>query len=261
MSIALATPWNPRGELSRFVRLHSELLQVYAQIVITLPPDAAADVVDRLKSMERVQPIVTKAWPEGRYLALKSTLDTGADHIHYADFDRLLRWVETRPDEWRRTVQAVTQSHCLVIGRTKHAWATHPQAMQQTEAMSNAVISNLVGLELDLSAGSKGFSRAAVETLMANTQPQRAMGADSEWIIILHRAGFKVETMLVDGLDWETADRHQEAVADAQTQRVLAAEYDAVADNWQMRVGVAAEIIEVGLEAMSRPLKLIEREN
>lgn len=260
MTIALASPWNPRGELARFERLHSAFAPVYDQIVITLPPDVDAGVVNTLESMNGVQPVVTKAWPEGRYLALKEVMNTGADHIHYADFDRLLRWVETCPDEWRRTVRAVQQSDCLVIGRSERAWNTHPQAMRQTEAISNAVISNLVGMELDLSSGSKGFSRAAVAVLMANTQPNRALGADSEWIIVLHRAGFVVDTLKVDGLDWETADRHQAAAADPQTQQALAAEYDQIAANWQMRVGVAAEIIEVGLEAMTRPLKLAERD-
>lgn len=252
MSVSLATAWNPRGELARFRRLHPLLISVYRDLVITLPPDVDAAVVQTLAAMERVKPVVTPEWPWGRYLALQHA--QAADHIHYADFDRLLRWVETRPDEWRQTVQVVVLSDCLVIGRTEQAWATHPQALRQTEAISNAVFSHLLGQELDLSAGSKGFSQAAVATLMTNTQPGRALGADSEWVVVLHRAGFPIDTILVDGLDWETADRHQEAAANSHSQKKAAEKYDLDASHWAMRVGVAAEIVQAGLDALTRPI-------
>lgn len=258
MSVALATAWNPRGELARFERLYPQLASVYRRLVVTLPPDVDSAVVAALESMERVQPLVTPEWSSGRYLALKTALETGVDYIHYADFDRLLRWVETRPAEWRQTVQVVVLSDCLVIGRTAQAWATHPQALQQTEAISNAVFSQLLGQNLDLSAGSKGFSRAAVEMLMANTQPGQALGADSEWIVILHRAGVPIETVQADGLDWETADRHQVAAAGFDAQQAAAARYDQESANWAMRVGVAAEIVRAGLDAMQRPLTQVE---
>ena len=258
MSIALATAWNPRGELARFERLYPQLRSVYCQIVVTLPPDVDSAVTTTLQAMERVQPVVTPAWSWGRYLTLKTALDTGADHIHYVDFDRLLRWVETRPDEWWQTVRRVIQSDCLLIGRTEQAWTTHPQALRQTEAISNAVFSHLLGQALDLSAGSKGFSRAAVATLMANTEPGRALGTDSEWIVILHRAGFAIDTVLVDGLDWETADRHQSIAAHSDMQQAAAVQYDADPMHWKMRVGVASEIVDAGLDAMRRELKQME---
>ncbi len=259
MTVALATPWNPRGEMPRLLRLYPLLLSVYRQVVVTLPPDVDPAVVAALEAMERVQPIVTPAWPAGRYLSLKYALATGADHIHYADFDRLLRWVEMRPDEWRQTVQVVLLSDCLVIGRTAQAWATHPQALQQTEAISNAVFSDLLGQELDLSAGSKGFSRAAVAALMANTQPNRAMGADSEWIVILQRCGFAIDSIQVDGLDWETADRHQLVAANSHSQQEAALRYDQDAQHWAMRVAVASEIVTAGLAALQRPLQGVEQ--
>lgn len=258
MSVALATAWNPRGELPRFERLYPQLASVYRSLVVTLPPDVDEGIVAALESMARVQPVVTSDWSSGRYLALKMSLETGVDYIHYADFDRLLRWVETYPAEWRQTTQVVVLSDCLVIGRTAQAWATHPQALQQTEAVSNQVFSHLLGQALDLSAGSKGFSRAAVEMLMAHTQPGQALGADSEWIVILHRAGFPIETVLVDGLDWETADRHQMSAAGLDVQREAAVRYDEAAENWAMRVGVAAEIVRAGLDAMQRPLTQLE---
>ncbi len=254
MTVALASPWNPRGELSRFQRLYPLLQSVYADMVITLPPQADMRVVEALQTLPHVTPVVTPEWLQGRYLALKTSLETGANHIHYADFDRLLRWVETRPDEWRQTVQGVLLSDCLVIGRTPQAWETHPRALRETEAVSNGVFSHLLGMPLDLSAGSKGFSQAAAQVLVTNMRPDRPMGADSEWIVLLHRAGFTVDVVQVDGLDWESADRYQDAAADQQAQSAAAALYDQDPQHWAMRVGVAAEIVESGLDALRREL-------
>lgn len=255
MSVALASAWNPRGELGRFQHLYKTLRAEYCAMVVTLPPDADAEVEAALKALPGVQPVVTPEWPAGRYLALQGALETQAGHVNYADFDRLLRWVETRSEEWRHTVRRIQQSDCLVIGRTEAAWATHPRALIETEAISNRVFSDLLGIELDLSAGSKGFSRAAAAVIVANTQPRHALGADSEWVMIAHRAGFAVETLLVDGLDWETADRHQAAAADAARQRQAAQRYDEDAQNWSMRVAVAAEVVAAGLDATRRELK------
>jgi hypothetical protein len=211
-------------------------------------------VFEALQSLPHVTAVVTPEWKQGRYLSLKTALETEADYIHYADFDRLLRWVETRPDEWRQTVQVVVLSDCLVIGRTERAWDTHPRALRETEAVSNSVFSNLLGLPLDLSAGSKGFSQAAAQVLMANTRPDRPMGADSEWIVLLHRTGFAVDAIQVDGLDWESADRYQITAANAQAQRDAAEQYDQDPQHWSMRVAVAAEIVESGLDALRREL-------
>lgn len=257
MTVALASPWNPRGELERFQRLYPLLKTAYCDMVITLPPQADALVIAALRALPHVTAMVTVEWPQGRYLALKTAFQTGADHIHYADFDRLLRWVETRPDEWRQTVETVARHDYLMIGRTAQAWATHPRALQDTEAVSNNVFSRLLNRPLDLSAGSKGLSRRTAQAVIANSQPDRPMGADSEWTVIAHRAGFSVDTVLVDGLDWESADRYRAAAADGHVQREAAAQYDLDPQNWAMRVSVAAEIIESGLDALKR--ELVER--
>lgn len=255
MSVVLATTYHPRGEINRLRRLYPILQDIYTDVVISLPPSARGEDVDAIKMLPHVQAFVNTEWPQGRYNALKKSLETDASHVHYADMDRLLRWVEIAPDELRQTAKRIEQSDFLVIGRTEQAWATHPQALRQTEKISNSVFSSLLNQELDLSAGSKGFSRSAVEFLMVNTLPARAMGADSEWIVVLHRAGFKVQALLVNGLDWETADRYSDHAADAETQRRAAEIYDTDAQHWAMRVGVALEIVQSGLDAMRRELK------
>ncbi|MCA0452704.1 MAG: hypothetical protein LCI00_01865 [Chloroflexi bacterium] len=254
MSIVLATTFNPRGETGRLRQFWADIQALYDAVVISLPPSIVLEDAMGIRGLDGASIHVNDDWTHGRYMALQLAYQTQADYIHYVDMDRLLRWIETQPDELRQTINQVQSSECLVIGRTEAAWETHPQAMRQTEAISSGLFSRLIGQELDLSAGSKGFNRAAVECLLANTQPERAIGADSEWVIICQRAGFKIESLLVDGLDWEIADRYQTTAADSNRQQQIRNEYDADAENWAHRVRIAHEIIEAGMDALNRPI-------
>ena len=261
MSVTLATAWRPRGELPRFQALLPRLRQTYDRLAITLPPEVGDDLLEDLAALPGVLPVRTEEWGAGRYLALALACQQAADIIHYVDFDRLLHWVETRPEEWREAVETLTGYDCVVFGRTAAAYATHPQALVQTEALSNQAISYMLGLGgvLDVSAGSKAFSRAAAEFLVANSRPGRALGTDGEWLVLLRRAGYAIAYRQVDGLDWESADRYQESAASPEAQRDAAQTYDRDPAHWQQRVAVANEILQAGLEAASRPLVMPER--
>lgn len=250
MSVALATAWRPRGELQRFLNLLPLLEQVYSTIVVSLPPNAKHGLPPS------VSIAVTTDWSHGRHVAIARALDTDAAHIHYADFDRILHWVETRPDEWCATVDAIQRSDCLVIGRSPRAFETHPHILQDTEKIVNLVFSHLLGRSLDLGGGSRGLSRRAAQYLIANSSPSHAVATDSEWIVLLHRAGFSVDSILVDGLDWETPDHRRTHAANPDVQHLLAEQHDADAERWGRRVQIAHEIIRVGLDAMHRPKQL-----
>jgi hypothetical protein len=254
MGIALAATFDPRGEIGRLQRLYAQLQMPYSYIVISLPPKARPDEVDQLRALSGAQVIVNTAWSQGRYTALKAAYGSGADYIHYADLDRLIRWVETRPDEWLQTVERVQQSDCLIIGRTEAAWATHPQVMIQVEKIINSTFSHFLGQDFDFGAGSKGFSRRAAGVILANCQPDNPLGADIEWPILLHRVGFSLQSVLADGLDWEIPDQYQDQAADRERQRTLAEAYDADVQRWKYRVGSTVEVFASGLDALQRPL-------
>ena len=217
MKITLTTTWNPRGEDGRLVRLLPMLKQLYADIVIVMRPDNDAHIQKMLEK-EDVIVVDSAEWAWGRYLALKTALDISGEVLHYADMDRLLRWVETRPDEWKQAVSWAQSKDCVVFGRTESAYQTHPQAMIQTEQISNLVTSYFLGTKMDVSAGSKAFSRRAASFLVEHTQPQRAIGTDAEWLILLKRAGFAIDYLRVEGLDYASADRDQSEAADAEQQ-------------------------------------------
>ncbi len=258
MTVALAATWNPRGELARLRRLRPLFEEAYAGVAICFPPAADPRVVRQAREEIPAPGCIPWIWVEspdwswGRYLALKTALALPASHVQYADLDRLLRWMETREAEWRSFVGRICQCDCLIAGRTPAAYATHPQCLVQTEAISNRVISSLLGREMDVSAGSKGFSREAAGWIIAHSSPGRSLGTDGEWPVLARRAGFRVDYIEVDGLDWESADRYREQAAGPEDQRQAADVVDADPQNWARRVAVAREIVEAGLEANHR---------
>jgi hypothetical protein len=222
-----------------------------------LPPDVEPEILHALEALGKdfsgqIKCVVTQDWSWGRYQSLQVALATPATHIHYVDMDRLLRWIETRPEEWRQIAGSVLSHDCLIVGRTPAAYDTHPQALVLTEAISNLVVSNLLNQRVDVSAGSKGFSRGAAEYLVTHCQPGRALGSDAEWPVALQQAGIAVDYVEVDGLDWEIPDQGQAGAANEIRQRQIAMEYDADPENWKRRVGVAYEIVQSGLEAYTR---------
>jgi SAM-dependent methyltransferase len=252
MAIVLATAWHPRGELDRFLKLLPVLQEAYSGIAISLHPETEDDLLHQLKELNQVKVVSSPDWSWGRYLALGLAFEFSGTHIHYADFDRLMRWVETRQAEWKKILEVIEENDCLIIGRSADSYQTHPQALIRTEAISNLVVSHLLGQPLDVSAGSKAFSRKASEYILANCEPGHALGTDAEWPLILHRAGYQINSVSVDGLDWETADRFRNAAADSQNQKKEAELYDRDPQNWSRRVGVAMEIVQVGIETISK---------
>ena len=251
MSVALACTWRPRGELPRVQRLRLQLEQVYEHIVIALPPDSNHEAATQLRAWPRVRLVVSPRPFWGRYLAIQAGLETSATYVHYADLDMLLHWVESQPDEWRQTVARIQESECLITGRTERAFLTRPLAIQQTEKIINAVFSYMLGQPVDLGLGSRGFSKRAARCVIEQSAP--GGWGDAAWPALLHRAGFKVEYLAVDGVEWESPDHYRVAVADAETRRQVAEAYDRDARHWADRVRTALEIIDEGLAAMQQP--------
>ena len=259
MTVTLAATWHPHGETVRLRRLYPLLAELYQEIIIVMPPQTHAGMVIAFKQFKKVTMVMVDDWKSGRYEALRLAAERDASYIHYADLDRLIRWAQTRPDELRRTLERIQLSDCAVIGRTEKAYETHPQALIQTERTYNVMFSHIVGRQLDFSSGSKGFSLRAAQFIASNGDSQHPFGTDVEWVILARRAGFEISAMLVDGLDYETADRYSDAPADDEQQKEAAHDYDLDPDHWVRRVEIANEVIAAGLSALKRELIQPER--
>ncbi len=253
MSVALAATWYPRGELPRFARYLPMLEERYARIALCFIPSDDTSIQEQFTSgVYSADPhiifIINDKHRNGRYLALKAALEGQSDFVHYVDLDRLLHWVETRPEEWRQMVELVEQHDCIIFGRTDQATHTHPQALIATEITSNRVVSHVLGTPMDVSAGSKSFSRAAAAYLVAHGSPHNSIATDAEWPILLKNAGFSLHYVQVDGLDYESGDQFKPRAAMPAEQQQAAALYDSDPSHWATRVEIADQIITAALE-------------
>jgi hypothetical protein len=252
--VTLACAWNPRGELPRLIRLTPQIRALYVDLAVSVPhDDLTPELARELESLgARVAPFV--GW-SGRHTVIRLALDMPGAHLHYVDLDRLLRWLETRPHDLAACVDRIGESDCLIIGRTQAAYDTHPRSMIETEQTANLVFSHWFGQPADTCAGSKGFSRAAAQFILAHSPNDNSLRMDAEWPILLRRAGFALDYTEADGLDWETADRYLPRAADHEAQKLLASRVDQDPDHWRLRVRVARDIVQFGLAAMTAALE------
>lgn len=236
MDTVLACTDYPQRELARLHSLLPQLAEVYAAIVFSVPAELTKDEINALEMTPKSTVVVNAEWSRGRHAAIQTALETPATHIHYADLDRVLHWIETYPGEWRRVVSQIPTTDCLIIGRTDAAFQTHPQALQQTERIINAVFSYVVGQTIDLGGGSRGFSRQAAQFLMTHSVSRQAWCVDAEWVMLLYQGGFKVEYVAVDGL----------------ASPGYPTTYDEDAKRWAFRVNVALDIVQSGLATLRK---------
>jgi hypothetical protein len=253
MSVALTCTWRPHGELPRLQAHLPQIRTLYSHIVVAL---IDYDLATRtaLEACPEIRLVLPADGAHSRVAALQAACATEAEHLHYCDMDRLIRWIETRPEELRRTVAAIPSADCLILGRTPAAYASHPQVMLETEQIINEVASHLLDLPVDICAGSKGLSRRLVRFLLTRI-PADGWG-DVSWAMLARRAGFTLAYVAADGLDYETADRYQPRAADTNSQRLLAAAIDRDPEEWARRVRVAREILAEGLIAHNQPLDM-----
>ncbi|HEY3186033.1 MAG TPA: hypothetical protein VGJ70_01070 [Solirubrobacteraceae bacterium] len=252
MGVTLACAWRPRGELGRWLRLRSRLDELYERVIVAVPFDAdAAQTAEAARAIGyplRVAPARFRT----RYTVLEMAFEAAGGSVHYADGDRLLHWAETAPDELARVVPAIGEADVLIIGRSPAALATHPRALQDTEAIVNALASHLLGMAVDLGGGSRGLSATGLAAVLRHATPERF--GDAEWPILARRLGLRVDYRAADGLAWETPDHDRAAAAEVARRAAASAAYDADVGHWVGRVRTAREIVREALDAATRPL-------
>jgi hypothetical protein len=170
-------------------------------------------------------------------------LETGAEHVHYCDGDRVLHWAQRYPDELRQAAQRISEADFTVLGRSERAFESHPAVQRETEAIINGVFARVSGLDWDLGSGSRGLSRRAIDTVNAHC-PDDTIGVDASWPLCLRQAAeLRLAYWTVEGLEFESGDGYDHAQAGPDYRAWLDA-LDASPRRWAFRLQVAALIIE-----------------
>ena len=249
MSIALTTTWHPHGELPRLQRFHPRLRTIFDAITIVMPPTVNELLIDTLNAMDGVHALATHTWARGRHIALEESLKRPVSHLLYCDLDRLIHWVELFPDELATVALQAQTCDCLVVGRTERALLTHPRSLRDTEQIANDVFAHVTGCAYDICVATRGFSHAAAAHVMAVSRTETSLGVDGEWVYICQQAGFALDYVATEGMEWETPDQDLEHAADAETRRKAADAFDAEMSSWPGRLRIARAIIQGMLAA------------
>lgn len=174
-----------------------------------------------------------------RRTAVSHALALDTDYVLLCDADRAAHWANFYPDELTAVVNQLPQHDLTVIGRTPRAFASHPQAMVQTETIINRVFAQLSGHDWDVLTAARGLSRRAAEFVVAHSQDD-TFGIDATWPLLLLKDGrFTHRYLATEGMEFETADAYPAEVAAAGGLANWLAQLDADPQQWVHRLEAA----------------------
>ncbi len=149
--------------------------------------------------------------------ALKTCLDNitnpQTQKIFYIDFDRLIHWIHSYPEELKDLLKKDISADYLLIGRSKRAFETHPSTQKNTERLINEIGSKVLGFSKikDLISVCYIFTKELCEKIL-NINNLTNTGFYGIWPIILWMNATKKQYLEVEGLEWETPDRFHEDI-------------------------------------------------
>jgi hypothetical protein len=185
-------------------------------------------------------------------------LQQSPSFILYCDFDRVLHWVEYYPVELDNVSQRIQGYDFTVLGRTERAWQTHPRVQRDTEAIINHVFQLVSGLDWDMGTGARGLSLQAAQVILSGCADDN-LSTDVSWPLYLRgldptRKGYTQACILTEGLEFETQDRHSDAVKTAGGLDVWLYQFDADPQRWLERMELASGHIRAMLKYVKPPV-------
>lgn len=165
-----------------------------------------------------------------------------ADLFLFCDLDRALHWAEFYPDEVRMALDVAAASDCTVFGRTARAFASHPRAQRDTEAIANHGFALAAGLHWDVMTAARALSPAAARLIVA-TCDDDTVGSDCSWPLLCRSAGLGLGYLETEGMEFETLDRFADEIEQLGGPQAWIDRFDADPQQWILRLELArAEI-------------------
>jgi hypothetical protein len=176
-------------------------------------------------------------------LAAAVEANPAAGRFLFCDLDRALHWAEFFADELRAAVAFAAAHDCTVFGRTPRAFATHPRAQRETEAIANHGFALASGLPWDTMAAARGLSPAAARLIVERSRDD-TVGSDCSWPLLCRRAGLRLGYLETEGMEFETLDRFGDEIAALGGAQAWLDRFDADPRQWAARLELARAEIE-----------------
>ncbi len=230
---------DPPGELLGKAELLWPALRArFSDIAVHVTTNTHAGWFEFLEARDVPMATAAAAWDHiglHRRRALNVGLTSStASHLLYADPDHIMRWVERYPADLDRTLATLNAWDCLVIGRSKAAFAAAPRRLRDTEAVVNHTFALLSGFQWDVMMAARGLSRTAA-SLLVHTCQEDSIGNDVAWVLRCLRHGLEVGYVAADGLRYETNPVYANNCKDREDEDPAA---------WMLRVKAANQHID-----------------
>lgn len=134
--------------------------------------------------------------------SLKLALETEPSFVFYCDFDRVLHWLETHPQELEQCLSELQTYDFTVFGRTARAFKTHPAALTETEEIVNGLFERVSRHSWDILAAARSMSAHAAAYIV-KTCKDDAISNDATWPLLALQQGWQCNYEEVEGLEYE----------------------------------------------------------
>ena len=253
MTTLAVTYHDPDGRLHEQSQRHLPWLADHFQrIVMQATTQSRSRILDLWRAADaeiEQHDVVDYALKIGRVRrqVVAQALKAGPGPILYCDADRVLHWAAHYPEELAHVAVQIGASDFTVLGRTERAFAGHPRIQRDTERITNYVFRRVSGWSWDITAAARGLSQRAARAIVADC-PEDTVGAEAVWPLFLReRGGFTFAYMATEGLEFETAARHQSEVEAAGGYAQWLSNLSSDPRRWQERL----RLVQVVIDAMT----------
>lgn len=218
------------------------LKKAFSKICIACTPRTPAEKLRKLGIKVVLDKTDTRG--DAYRLALKTGLGTRAARIFYCDFDRVLHWAASHPNELDRAA-AAHGADCVWFERSPAAFKTHPAPQYYTEELANIMISRLLKTRRrDFISATLSISRRLAEVLLKKSKEEEC-GIYGEWPVLLYKNAAKTRFVRVEGLEWETPDYFP-----ARSRRKIVEERNHSRKEWNVRTRIAVDFVRGAVHAL-----------
>ncbi len=218
--VTLASPLHdPEARLADSIRKHGKKIKTFyfGFVVVRATQDLHTDTKKALESCKIEYSLETK---KSEYInmgrtyrgAMQMGIKLNTRSIHVCDFDRILHWIKSFPNELRDVIKLIPSNYGLTwIGRTERAFETHPRTQRKTESIVNTIASEKAEQDLDIMSGSFAMDINTAKLLLKNTK-RNDYSFYSEFLVYALKKKIPVGSILTEGLEWETPDQYKDKI-------------------------------------------------
>lgn len=175
--------------------------------------------------------------------AIRLGLEKNTTHVLLVDFDRSLHWVRRFPlelEQIKKTLDNLKGFTSFV--RSRRAFESHPLTQRATETTINAIASELAKKDIDIMSGAFGLDKNFAEVLLKSSS-RNDFGFYAEILEIALKNNIQINTVEVEGLEWETPDQYKDKIEKEGYSQWLN-EFESLPE-WEKRVKLIEKSTEV----------------